>query len=254
MFDTHAHLDHFENLEPALRNAAASGVAGILAVSMDLASMRRNLQIAGQFTAPRIYVGLGIHPANVKAEELEESLQFMREQMPRAAVIGEIGLDFWYKWVRKDKALHELQRLTFRRQLELAKEFDRPVVIHARGTWRECLTTVQEIGINRAVFHWYSGPLDVLKDILAAGYFISASPALSSSPPCREAVAETPIERVLIETDCPVFYRYPGEENGFTAEPKDVWYTLKVYAQLKAMDEPAALAVFDQNARRFIGI
>src|SRR5689334_17334777 len=101
--DTHAHLDHVPNVEDALKDAAASGVEAVVAVGSDLASNQRNLELKRSIKAPKIYLGLGIHPGNIKAEELEPTYQFIRENIAEANAIGEIGLDFWYKWVRKDK-------------------------------------------------------------------------------------------------------------------------------------------------------
>ena len=276
--DTHAHLDQVPNVEEALKEAAAVGVEAVIAVGSDLASNQRNLEIKRSTPAPRIYLGLGIHPGNIKAEEIEPTLKFIRENIREASAIGEIGLDFWYKWLRKDQEKHEEQRRVFQRQLELAKEFNLPVVIHSRGTWRECFETTKKVGIKKAVFHWYSGPVDVLKDIIAADYLVSCSPSLAYSPPSREAIIHAPIEQTLIETDCPVFYqsRVPrgtielrsgssesgsskeswieeGSE-GFQATPKHVFKTLQAYCELKNMKEEEALDVLNRNARQFFNI
>ena len=253
-FDTHAHLDHLENLDEALKAAQQQGVEGIVAVSVDLESNKKNLAIKRSVKSPKIYLALGIHPGNIKAEEVDECLEFMRANVQEATAIGEIGLDFWYKWVRKDQVKKDEQRDIFRRQLAMAKEFALPAIIHARGTWRECLETIQEVGIKRAVFHWYSGPLDVLNDIINAGYFVSASPSLAVSPQSREAIAHAPIEQTLIETDSPVFYRYRDQEGGFTAQPKDVFKTLAAYAELKEVEPQHALEIFNRNAKQLFGI
>ncbi len=252
--DTHAHLDHVEHVEQALLDAAAAGVERIVAPGMDLPSMQKNLALKRNVSSPKIYIGLGIHPANIVAEHVEDTIRFMREHVKEAHSIGEIGLDFWYKWVRKDDVKKEEQRQVFRRQLLLAREFDLPVIIHSRGTWRECLDTARDSGIKKAVFHWYSGPLDVLADILAVGYLISASPALAFSPQSREAIQHAPIEQTLIETDCPVFYNYPEPDGGFTSQPKDVFKTLTAYAKLKQVEPEPALWILNQNAKDFFNL
>ncbi len=120
IIDTHAHLDHLENLNPALEEAAAAGVEGIVAVGEDLDSNRKNLEIKKSVTLPKIYLGLGMHPGNIKADDIESCMEFIRENIQQADAIGEIGLDFWYKWVRKDKEKKDEQRKVFRRLLELA--------------------------------------------------------------------------------------------------------------------------------------
>jgi TatD DNase family protein len=249
IIDTHAHLDHVASLDMVLKNADTAGVSGIVAVSSDLASMRKIQAIAGQCHKPKIYPAYGIHPGNIQAEEVEEAIVFIRKNISGACAVGEIGLDFWYKWVRKDQLKKDEQRRVFQRQLELAAEFDKPAIIHTRGTWAECLASTKTAGVKCAVFHWYSGPLDVLDGILAAGYYVSASPSLAQSPQSREAIAHAPLERTLIETDSPVFYRDREGDGGFTAEPKDVFRTLKAYCELKNLDEQTALTRLNTNAR-----
>ncbi len=250
--DTHAHLDHLENLEEALSDARESGVAGIVAVGVDLAANKKNLEIKRNTTSPQIYVALGIHPGNINPAEIEECFRFIRGHIQEATAIGETGLDYWYQWVKKDEAKKEEQRDVFRRQLSLAREFDLPVVIHSRGAWRDCLEMTKDAGVSRAVFHWYSGPLDVLEEIIDVGYYVGTTPSLATSPPSREAIGHAPIERILIETDCPVFFQ--DDQGGFKSQPKDVFRTLKAYAQLKNIDEQKALAIFNQNARNFFNI
>ncbi|HQP10773.1 MAG TPA: TatD family hydrolase [Candidatus Omnitrophota bacterium] len=260
LIDTHAHLDHLEQLDQALEGAVQAGVEGIVTVSVNLASCRKNLEIKRNKKTPRICLAMGMHPSDADPGDLDACLDLVREHKNELSAIGEIGLDFWYKWVRKDQEKKDLQRRIFRAFLDLAKAVDLPAVIHTRGTWRECFDTVKGMGIAKAEFHWYSGPLDVLKDILDAGYYISASPGLAYSPPSREAIGYAPIERVMIETDSPVFFRTgePGEDrngcDGFDAGPKDVFRTLKAYCQLKNIDEARAAEVFNRNARTFFGL
>jgi len=253
IIDTHVHLDHLPDPETALKEAREAGVEAIVAVGVDLAANQKNLEFKKGINLPVVYLACGIHPGNIKSQEVEECFDFIRRNRGEIAAIGEIGMDFWYKWVKKDEAKKDEQRVVFRRQLELAKELGLPVVIHSRGTWGECFETAKKIGISKAVFHWYSGPLDVLDKILGAGYLISAAPSLAVSPQSREAVAHAPIEQVLIETDSPVFFQISSEE-GFTATPKEVWRTLRAYCELKKTDEQKSLSVFNQNAKEFFGM
>jgi TatD DNase family protein len=255
LIDTHAHLDHIENVDTALKEASERGVAAVVAVGIDLKANETNLAIQKRTRTPKIYVALGMHPESledISDVEINECLKFIRDNVNSACAIGEVGLDYWYKWVRKDDAKKELQRKVFQRQLDIAKEFNLPVVIHSRGSWRDCLNMAKATGIRKAVFHWYSGPLDVLEDILAAGYLISASPALNYSPPLQLAVKRAPIEQVLIETDSPVYFGEP--EKGFRATPKEVLRTLSSYAALTGINEEQAAEKFFQNSIEFFGI
>jgi TatD DNase family protein len=107
---------------------------------------------------------------------------------------------------------------------------------------------VKEKEIKKAVFHWYSGPLDVLDDILAMGYFISATPALIYSPPHQKAILRTPLERILLETDAPVSYQ--GKES----RPKDVRISMETVAWLKGLDSLVVSEQTTLNASRFFQV
>ncbi len=251
LIDTHAHLDGIEDIEGALKRAFQAGVTGILAVGEDQASNRKNLDLQRSGSEPEIRVGLGIHPGRIVSENLSEDFVFIEHHISEASAVGEIGLDFWYKWVRKDDQKKDEQRSVYRRLLELAVSQDLPAVIHTRGAWREALEIAKEMEVRRAVFHWYSGPLDVLKDILDAGYLISASPSVAYSPESREALELAPVEQTLVETDSPVYYKHC--DGGFQAEPKDVFRTLKYYATLKHREEEDLAFVLNQNARTLFG-
>ncbi len=262
LIDTHAHLDHVENLDDALAESAKAGVSAVLAVSTNLKAMKRNLEIASSDKGGlaithglKIYLGLGIHPGDIKTEELEESYAFIEHNIAEADVVGEIGLDFSYKWIRKNEDKKNEQREVFRRQLAIAKKFDKPVVVHTRWTWRECFDIVKEFDIQKANFHWYSGPVDILEEIIKSGYYVSSSPALAFSPQSREAISQAPIEQTLIETDSPVYFNYPEEMGGgFKSTPKDVFKSLDAYAKLKELPPEKAAEILNKNAKDFIGI
>lgn len=276
LIDTHAHLDHIENLDSVLATALADGVSAVLAVSTDLTAMKRNLAIKNQYEPMflpafsvqcltpnpkpltpqiKIYLGLGVHPGEIAVEDLEESYDFIEENIAQADAMGEIGLDFWYKWVRKDDEKKNEQREVFRRQLAIAKKYDKPVVVHARGTWKECLETVKEFGLKKVNFHWYSGPVDVLEQIIQNGYYVSASPALAFNSQSREAISCAPIEQTLIETDSPVYFNYPDElGGGFSSTPKDVFKSLAAYAKLKGIAPEHAAQILNKNAEEFLGV
>ncbi len=254
LIDTHAHLDHVANLEEALASAVRTGVEGIVAVSEDLNSSRKNLEIRHARKNPCIYLGMGMHPSQATLKDLEGCLSLMRANVAVLSAVGEIGLDFWYNWVRRDDQKKDEQRKIFRAFLEFAKEFNLPAVIHSRGAWRECWEMTRQAGVRKAVFHWYSGPLDVLEDILASGYYVSATPSLAYSPEARAAMARAPVVQTLIETDCPVFYRNKETGEGFKAEPKDVFRTLKNYCALKGIEESQTADVLNQNAKQLFNI
>lgn len=148
IFDTHVHLDHLKDLGASLAASRSVGVMGVVCMSMDLASCKKNLEIKAQYGDPPIYLAMGQHPSEAGKEDIEPLIAFIRGNKKNLHAIGEIGLDFWYKWVRKDDVKKKEQRDAFRRLLEAAKELNLPAVIHARGTWRECLETAKDVGVN----------------------------------------------------------------------------------------------------------
>ena len=252
IIDTHAHLDHLEDIDGALLRADQAGVSDIVAMSVDLPSMIKVLDIAGRVNRPKVHPALGIHPGSIKPEEQSAALDFMNANIHKAIAVGETGLDYWYKWVRKDQVERNKQKDSFEFHLIIAKEFDLPIVIHSRGAWADCLSMTIAAKVKRALFHWYSGPVDILDQILNAGFYVSTSPSVGYSPESRLAMSHAPLERILIETDAPV--RYKNGEEIYLAEPKDIVNTLTALAGLKQLEEAQVLAVVNNNARDFFRI
>ena len=241
LIDVHAHLDELTDLTESLQEAKAAGLRSIIAVGMDAESNRKVLQIAGA-NPGFIYPALGYHPWEIKEEEVDANLSFIRDHVEEGVALGEIGLDY------KIKVKKELQWRVFGELLDMAIEFDRPVIVHCRFSHRRAFEMVRERKIKRAVFHWYSGPVDLLDKILTEGYFISATPALAYSPPHREAIQRAPIERILLETDTPVSYQ------GREARPKDVRVSLEEVAKLKRLEPSIVAMQTTANASEFFQI
>lgn len=221
--DTHAHLDEFSTVEDVIERAHNSGVKAIIAVGQGHKSNEKILELGKRFEG-YVFPAIGIHPWEVESDaELEIAL--IKEKSDACIAIGEIGLDYW---IKRDK---EIQKDVFKKLLQIAVEKDKPVSIHTRGAWDEAYQIAKEVGVRKAVFHWYSGPLEVLTNILDSGYFISASPAVEYSKAHREAIEKTSIENIVLETDSPVKYK------GVEAEPATVLKTLKLVASLKKLSE-----------------
>ncbi|MFC1594617.1 TatD family hydrolase [Candidatus Omnitrophota bacterium] len=252
LIDTHAHLDQVDNLPAALERAHQSSLATVIAVATNYASSIKTLQIANEQSPIRIFPALGVHPSDIEEESLDQIIELIEENHKNIVAVGEIGLDYWYKPVKKDKSKREDQKEFFLKQLQTAKRLHLPVIIHSRGAWADCLELCRQTEIEKAVFHWYSGPIDVLEEILKRHYLISATPSLFYSSQHQEAVMHTPLESLLIETDSPVFYK-DGEE-GFSAEPKDVIKTLRLVSELKKEQESVVAERVVTNAKKFFNI
>lgn len=251
LIDCHAHLDEFADLTPVLERAAAASVGGIVGVGIDTATSRRIIEIARKYPSPKIVPAAGLYPDEVTEAEIASILNLIDEVHSGLAALGEIGLDYWVRELRKKapgrERIKSLQQEAFRLQLRKAKEYSLVPIVHSRGAWADSLRLVEEEGVERAVFHWYTGPLEVLEGILTAGHFISATPAAEGSPELRAALAAAPLERIVLETDCPVPRRV-GEER-IPTEPADVVLSLRALADLKGIPEDEVARVTGRTAR-----
>lgn len=250
LIDTHAHLEQIENLEGVLETARQAGLAAIIAVGSDLESNRKALRLGERY--PRfVYPALGLHPWFIEETEIENSLEFMKSHIDEAIAIGEVGLDY-HKRV-KEKADKDLQKHVLESILRLAQAHGKPALIHSRYAWRDALSAVEEAGIEKAVFHWYTGTSSVLRDIIADGYYISVTPSVEYHEEHRRAVKEVPLERMLLETDSPVVYRR-GSEHEYESSPADVLRSLRGAAGLKGQGEEKIAALTTSNALSLFGL
>ena len=241
MIDGHAHLSEIEDVEGALARAREAGITGIVAVGMDVASNLASLEISRRFPG-FVYPAVGYHPWSITPENVEENLAFIEEHLPRCLALGEVGLDYQAKVKKK------LQQEVLARLLEIAARENRPVILHTRFSQPRTLRLLQEAGIARAVFHWYSGSLEVLEEIVAAGFLISATPALAYSPPHQAALQAAPLSRILLETDAPVEYQ------GLMSEPSHLLTTARELSRIKKMDLSQITETTTANARSFFNI
>ena len=251
VIDTHAHLDELENLEPALNKAKEAGVIGVVAVGSNRESNHKVMEICLKYPA-LVYPAFGLHPwelGNLESHQIDATLESIEERAAEIVAIGEIGLDYDKRVVKV--APKELQKEVFKRLLALAKAHGKPAIIHSRYAWKDCFELTKEAGIKKAVFHWFTGFFSVLRDILDAGYFISATPAAEYHEEHRRAIKETPLEKLFLETDCPVAY---GKEVRYRSEPADVLRTLRAVALLKGTDEISIAEQTTHNATHLFGL
>ncbi len=250
LIDTHAHLDEIEDIESVLIAAKEAGLAAIVAVGSDLASNVKVLELA-RLHKGFIYPALGWHPWFIREADIAANLEFIEAHVDEAAAVGEVGLDY-HKRVRAgaDKAL---QKQVLGEILKIAGDHDKPALIHSRYAWRDALDAVLEAGLEKAVFHWYTGTSSVRRDIISSGYYISVTPAVEYHEEHRRTVKEVPLERMLLETDSPVVYQR-GSPNEFTSSPADVLRSLKGAAALKGISEEEIAEVTTQNAEELFEI
>jgi TatD DNase family protein len=241
MIDGHAHLNEIEDVDGALARAQEAGITGIVAVGMDIASNQRTLELHRRFPH-LVYPAVGYHPWSITPEGIEDNLAFIREHLAGCVALGEVGLDYQARVKKK------VQQEILAALLELAARENKPVILHTRFSHQRAHRMVKEAGIARAVFHWYSGPLEVLQEILADGYFISATPALAYSPPHQAAIQAAPLSRILIETDSPVVYQEKK------SEPAHLLVTIRELSRVKGIKLFRVIETTTANAKGFYNI
>ena len=241
MIDTHAHLNEIEDIHRAILRAKDVGIKGIVAVGMDLVSNQRIIDLASQFPQ-MVHPAIGYHPWLINQENKEENLKFIEKNLANCIALGEVGIDY------KAKVKKPLQWEIFSKLLSMAFRYNRPVIVHSRFSHERSHRMVKDGGIERAVFHWYTGPPEILAKIIDDGYYVSATPALAYSPPHQEAIRTAPMERILVETDSPVEYL------GKVSEPADLMITLRELSKLKRTSLEDVRRITADNAKLFFGI
>jgi len=241
MTDTHAHLDACEEpAEELVSRARAAGVNRIVAVGSGLDSCRETLAIATRESG--VWAALGIHPhqaGDPDAERLGELRGLLGDE--RAVAVGETGLDFYRDYAPRDR-----QRELFRRQLELAAELGKTVVVHTREADEETAAFLEGFD-GTVVLHCFSSP-ELLPVALERGYYVSFAGNVTypKAEELREAARQVSVDRLLAETDSP--YLSPQPRRGRPNEPANVVYTVAALAEARGEDPEELEARLDANA------
>ena len=251
LIDTHAHLDEIEQVDTVLKDARQSGLEAIIAVGQDLDSNLKTIELASRYPG-FVYPAIGLHPwaiGNMDPYILAANISYIRKNLPVAQALGEVGLDYDKRVLKT--AGKDAQKDVLRQLLEISVEFDKPVSFHSRYAWKDSLALIKEVGVTRLVFHWYTGFSSTLTELVEAGYYISATPAAEYHDEHRRAVREVPVDKLMLETDCPVNY---GRENKYRSQPADVLRSLKAAAEIKGIDEKELAVQTTINARRLFNL
>jgi TatD DNase family protein len=251
LIDTHAHLDELKNLDLMLEEAKKAGVIAIVAVGSNRQSNIKTLEIS-QKHRRFVYPALGLHPwelGNLGTVEINDNLRFIEQNIASAVAVGEIGLDYDKRVLKV--ASKEMQKEVLGQLLDIARKYAKPAIIHSRYAWKDALHLIQDVGIDKAVFHWFTGFSSVLRGIIDGGYFVSATPATEYHEEHRRAVKEAPLQRLFLETDCPVTY---GREARYESQPADILRGLEAVSQLKGIAKATIAEQTTRNAINFFSL
>ena len=248
IFDSHAHYDDEafdDDREELLSSMEKAGVGTIVNVAADLKSVETTLALAQKW--PALYAALGVHPSF--AGELDEpSFRWLWEKLEEEKVVavGEIGLDYYWD---KEPKVRDRQKYWFARQLELARETDLPVIIHSRDAAKDTLEVLQEKRAQelKGVMHCFSYTKETAEKILDWGWYFGIGGVLTfkNGKKLREAVEIIPLDRILLETDCP--YLAPEPNRGKRNDSRNLAYVVSALAGLKGVSEEEAIEITQQN-------
>ena len=251
ILETHFHLDYLKEApaEDILAAARAIGVDRFMTISVQPDNMPKAMELAQRFDD--VFCTLGVHPH--EAAEFDDATEaYMREHAAKASnqgkvvAVGEIGLDYYY-----DHCDREVQKNVFRRQLELAIEFDLPVVIHTREADEDTAAILQEFAprMNRkGVIHSFTSGMELARLGVELGFMlgINGIVTFNKAENVREIVAATPIESLLLETDSP--YLTPMPYRGIENAPKYLPFVAEKIADVKGLDVETVLQQTWQNS------
>lgn len=263
IFETHAHYDDdaFAGDREELISSLLCGKIGrIINVGASIASSKTTLQLAERHK--QVYAAVGVHPSDI-GDLNEETYAWLREQTkhPKTVAVGEIGLDYYWD---KEPKVQQRQREWFSRQLTLAWESKLPVIIHSRDAAEDTMHILKEFGKWRlsqkaeeaaaseavGVIHCYSYSPQLAQEFIKLGYYIGVGGVVTfkNAKKLKETVEQIPLERILLETDCP--YMAPEPHRGKRNESSYIPHIVEKIAELKGVTSDEVEQVTWENAKK----
>ena len=252
LFDTHAHMDDAsfsEDRHALLAALPEQGISLLMNPGCSYESSRNAIALAEQYEY--IYAAVGSHPD--VADEVDDGLlakyRELCNQHPKVKAIGEIGLDYHYEDIPRT-----LQKKAFRLQMELARDLDLPVIVHEREAHEDGLKIVDEFPTVKGVFHCYSGSAEMAKELIKRGWYIGFTGVLTfkNARKAIEVASAIPLERIVIETDCP--YMAPVPFRGKRNDPGKGLYMAGKLGELRGITTEEAARITLENGKRLYSI
>ncbi|MFC4323948.1 TatD family hydrolase [Litchfieldia salsa] len=253
LIDTHAHLNalqYKEDLDEVIERALAEGVSTIVVVGFDRETITRAMELVDQYDF--IYATIGWHPVDA-IDMKEEDLIWIEtlSKHPKVVGIGEMGLDYYW-----DKSPKEIQKEVFRKQIALAKRVKLPIIIHNRDATADIVEILKEEHAEEVggIMHCFTGSYEIAKQCMDMNFYISFGGPVTfkNAKQPKEVAVQIPLDRLLIETDCP--YLTPHPFRGKRNEPSYVKYVAEQIAELKEVEFEEIAQKTSDNAKRIFGI
>ena len=255
IFETHAHYDdeRFEEDRDALiTSMPGRGVGTIINVGASIESTKTTLALSEKY--PFVYAAVGVHPSDISGLN-EETFAWLKEQTKKekVAAVGEIGLDYYWD---KEPEVQKQQRYWFAEQMKMAREASLPVIIHSRDAAADTMEVMKSVHAEEipGVIHCYSYSKEMAQEFIKMGYYIGVGGVVTfkNAKKLKETVQEIPLDRILLETDCP--YMAPEPFRGRRNDPSLVPYVAAKIAALRGLSSEQVGAATSENARRLFRI
>lgn len=250
IFDTHAHYDDerfSEDSEELLSSLEDKGITGVISCGVNAESSKANLRLAEKY--PFIYAAVGYHGLNT-GDLTDDYLDILKGLIKNEKVvaIGEIGLDYHY-----EKETRDIQIVIFREQIELANEYNLPVIVHDREAHEDTLNILKELK-PKGVVHCFSGSVEMAKEIVKIGMYIGLGGAVTFKNAVKpvEVAKFVPADRLLVETDCP--YMTPVPYRGKRNDSSLIPYTAEKIAEVRGVTAQEILNLTAENAKELFRI
>lgn len=249
IFDTHAHYDDEafdEDREDLLESLPKNNIEYVVNISSGPESVEQTLRLADRYDY--IYAAVGIHPEEARTMN-EDRLQWLKEKArhPKVVAIGEIGLDYY--WDTSDRAT---QKEWFARQMEMAREIGKPLVVHSRDAANDTFSLMKEHRAEEigAVLHCFGYGVEQARQYLNMGFYLGIGGVVTftNGRKLKEVVAYSPLEQIVLETDCP--YLSPVPYRGKRNSSLFLTYVIKEIAAIKGIDYDTVVRITNDNAKR----
>ena len=252
LFDTHAHMNDeafAQDRDSLIAALPGQGVGLVMNPGCDWPSSLEAIALAEKFD--HVYAAVGSHPdACDKVDDaLMEEYRKLCKLHPKVKAIGEIGLDYHYEDIPR-----EIQQKAFRMQMQLAKELALPVIVHERDAHQDGLAIVDEFPEVTGVFHCYSGSMEMAKELIKRGWYIGFTGVLTfkNARKAVEVAANIPLERLVLETDCP--YMAPEPFRGKRNDPGKLYRMAEKLAEIRNLSVEEIQQITTENGKRLYRI
>ena len=244
LVDTHCHVysEYYDNIEEVIKRAVSVGVGMIVVNGVDRKSNEEILRLVKEYDI--VYGALGIQPESVETT-MEEDFDFIEKHIcdDKIVAIGEIGLDYHYDIDR------EKQKEVFKRQLDIARKYNKPVIVHSRDCIQETYDILKLSNV-KGIMHCYSGSVEMAREFVKIGFYLGVGgiATFKNAVKLLDVIKDISLEYIVLETDSP--YLSPEPYRGMVNEPANVRVILQKICDIKSLDYMEASRVTTENVLR----